>query len=221
MRHFQKDVDKIQRKVIEALNKTKLFSCIDETVLGTLLKDALYSLKALSAAEELSVENSLVLVISGELEAYKNEGGKRIFLKKITCGEITGIATLFDKTGQYISTLVTKKPSEVIWLSENFVTAALRSSPDFAERFSRVLCEKLRYLNSRIDTYTQPSVEDKLLEFIRAGASGDGKYPFIEMSMLSLSSALGVGRASLYRALTSLESTGEIKKEGKKIYLLK
>ena len=214
-------MDKIQRKVIEAMTQTKLFSCIGEDSLAELLNSDLCSFKSLLPLDELTVENSLVLVVSGEFEAYKTEGGRRLFLKRIAEGEITGIATLFDRTGQYISTLIAKKPSEVVLVSEKFVIASIRSFPEFAERFSRILCEKLRYLNSRIDTYTQPSVEDKLLEFIRAGANGTGKYPFIEMSMLSLSSALGVGRASLYRALTSLESTGEIKKEGKKIYLLK
>ena len=217
-RHFLiKDVEKILNRVSEILLKTALFSNMSEDELVSLIQCNKFSFKALRATEEVSLNNCLVIVVSGQLEAYKNEGGKKIFLKKINVREITGIATLFDKSGQYISTFVAKKDSEILILSEEFILNAIRSSPDFAEFFSKLLCEKLRYLNSRIDTYTQSSVDDRLLEFIKNSPT----YPFIEMSMMSLSSALGVGRASLYRSLSTLEENGIISKEGKKIYLLK
>jgi CRP-like cAMP-binding protein len=99
------------------------------------LKDSYCTIEKLSPEKELTVKNSLALIVSGELEAYKNEGGKRIYLKRISEGEIAGIATLFDKNGQYISTLVAKKASEAVLLSEDFILSLLRASPDFSERF--------------------------------------------------------------------------------------
>jgi len=214
-------VGKIINRISEILLKTALFSRIPKDEIAALINDSECYVRAIQITEELSLNNHLLIVASGQLEAYKNEGGKKIFLKKINSGEITGIATLFDTSSQYISTFVAKKNSEVLILSESFILSAIRTSPDFAEGFSKLLCDKLRYLNSRIDTYTQSSVDDRLLEFIKASAKkGDG-YPFIEMSMMSLSSALGVGRASLYRSLGVLEENGIISKEGKKIYLLK
>ena len=218
---LKKEVSKIISRVSEILLKTPLFSTIKSDDFQPLLKCDGYSFKSLDDSEELLLRNQLVIVVSGMLEAYKNENGRRIFLKKINCGEITGIATLFDTDSQYISTLVSKKESELLILSESFILSAIRISPDFAEFFSRLLCEKLRYLNSRIDTYTQSCVDEKLLEFIKNTAKKGDTHPFIEMSMMSLSSALGVGRASLYRSLSVLEESGIISKEGKKIYLLK
>ncbi len=215
------DVKKISRSIVEYLKATLLFSGVEEDDLTTLMSLGEHSIKELSAGDELEVNNALVIVISGALEAYKSESGKRVFLKNILSREVTGIATLFDTSGQYISTLLAKKDSEILILTEDFILNALRTSPIFAERFSRLLCEKLRYLNSRIDTYTQPSTENKLLEYIKSSAKVGDDHPCIEMSMSSLSSALGVGRASLYRALSSLEESGVISKDGKKIYLLK
>lgn len=217
----KKEVSKIINRISEILSKTTLFYHILSNELKPLLKEGEYSFKTLKATEEISLNNRLLIVVSGQLEAYKNEGGKKIFLKKINTSEITGIATLFDTSGQYISTFVAKKDSEILILSDSFVLSAIRTSPDFAENFSKLLCEKLRYLNSRIDTYTQSSVDDRLLEFIKTSSKKEDTRPFIEMSMMSLSSALGVGRASLYRSLASLEENGIISKEGKKIYLLK
>lgn len=212
---------KIINRVSEILLKTQLFSTVKGDTLKAILKNGGYSFKTLHDAEEISLCNQLVIVASGILDAHKNENGRKIFLKKINSGEITGIATLFDRGSQYISTLTAKKESELLILSEDFILSSLRTSPDFAEHFSRLLCEKLRYLNSRIDTYTQSSVDARLLEFIKNTAKSVDAYPFIEMSMMSLSSALGVGRASLYRSLGALEENGIISKKGKKIYLLK
>ena len=221
-RHFsKKEVSKIINRVSEILIKTPLFSTVKDNDFNEILKNEGYFFKSLSDSEELLLKNQLVIVVSGTLEAYKNENGRKIFLKKIHTSEITGIATLFDSGAQYISTLISKKDSEILILSEDFILSAIRLSPDFAEFFSRLLCEKLRYLNSRIDTYTQASVDSRLLEFIKNTAKSGESHPFIEMSMISLSSALGVGRASLYRSLAVLEENGTISKEGKKIYLLK
>lgn len=198
-----------------------MFSVIDNEVLTSLAKNDECTFKKLCCGEEICVNNMLVLNISETLEAYKNENGKRVFLKNINPNEITGIATLFDTKGKYISTLCAKKDCEILLINEAFVLSAIRLSPDFAESFSRLLCDKLRYLNFRIDTYTQSNAEDRLLEFIKASPKSNGGQPFIDMSMMSLSSALGIGRASLYRALSSLEESHTILKEGKKIYLLK
>ena len=162
------DVKKISRSVVEYLKLTPLFSGVEEKNLKALVSLGEHSIKKLISGEELEVNNALVIVISGALEAYKSDSGKRVFLKNILPCDITGIATLFDTSGQYISTLLAKKDSEILILTEEFVLNALRTSPIFAERFSRLLCEKLRYLNSRIDTYTQPSAENKLLEYINS-----------------------------------------------------
>ena len=212
---------KIQVSVAEILKKNRLFKEIDEKDYKDLLSMNMHTLTSLKPNEELNVTNSLVIVIDGALEAYKNEYGKKIFLKRVSPSEITGIATLFDKSGQYISTLLAKKESTLLMLSEGFVLSLLRTSPIFAETFSRLLCEKLRYLNSRIDTYTQTTADEKLFEFIKSSAKIGDNYPFIEMSMSSLSSALGIGRASLYRAISTLEERDIISKDGKKIYLMK
>ena len=211
----------IDKRILDILAKAPLFSSIDSETISKLFKKEKYELISLGSGEEISVKNVLVLVISGTLEAYKNENGKKVYLKIIKPFELTGIATLFDTESRYISTFLAKKNSEILLMREELILSILRTSPDFSESFSRLLCDKLRYLNSRIDTYTQSNVEDRLLEFIKASANKQGERPFIEMSMMSLSSALGVGRASLYRALSSLEENETIFKEGKKIYLLK
>ncbi len=210
----------MQQKAIELLVQTQLFSGVSEKHLCECLKEGFYSFKILASGESTIVKNSLAIVISGILQAEKTSEGKRIYLKKICENEITGIATLFDKKSQYISTLSAKKDSELLFLSEEFVKALISKSPEFSQKFICLLCEKIRYLNSRIDSCTKTTAEEKVFEFIRNSAKSEEDTPFIEMSMSSLSSALGLGRASLYRALAALEESGKISKNGKKIYLL-
>ncbi len=207
----------IEKIIVEFL-KTELFKNTKKEVLKKCLEESFYEFKTLLSGEKITLNNSFALVVNGVLQAEKKDGQKSVYLKKITNGEITGIATLFDKNGQYISTLTAKRDTQIIIAGEEFITSLIETSPDFARKFVCLLCEKIRFLNTRIDSFTQTLTEEKLLEFLRHTTDKDTHS--ISMSMSSLSSAVSMGRASLYRALNSLEAKGVIKKDGKKIYLL-
>lgn len=208
----------MEEKIVEEFLKCELFSGTEKSVLKKCLKNSFHELKTLSSGEKITLSNSFVLVVDGILQAEKTEGQRKVYLKKITNGEITGIATLFDKNGQYISTLTAKRDTQIIVTGEEFISSLIQASPEFAKKFTHLLCEKIRFLNTRIDSFTQTLTEEKLLEFLRHAT--DKSTRSISMSMSSLSSALSMGRASLYRALNSLEAKGIIHKDGKKIYLL-
>ncbi len=221
IRHFrQNGVSTTQKIDFKTLKEIALFSEFKEEFAEEIINSDLLFFNTLKSGEDLIVKNSLIVVKSGLLEAYKTENEKNIFLKKIFPGEITGLATLFDRKNQYISTLRAKKDSKILTVKEDAVLYALKNDPDFSEKFAKLLCDKLRFLNGKIDAYTQTSVEQKLIEYIKHSPFACNNRPYIEMSMLSLSSALGVGRASLYRVLATLETSEVILREGKKIYLL-
>ncbi len=208
----------MQEKAIEILKGTPLFSSVSREDLQGSLKCETYYFMHLKAGEKTVVKNAAVIVVKGLLQAEKTSDSKTVYLKRICENEITGIASLFDKDSQYISTLCAKKDSELLFLNEEFIVTLQEKSIEFSKKLVRLLCDKIRYLNSRLDSCTRTTAEEKVLEFIRSASSQ--KKPLVEMSMSSLSSALGMGRASLYRALASLEDSGKIARNGKKIYLL-
>ena len=217
MIHFAKDLSMIEKIVLEFSN-VNLFKDTEKHVLKKCLEKSFCELIKLTTGEKITLTNKCLLVMHGVLQAEKVDGQKSVYLKKITDGEITGIATLFDRNGQYISTLTAKCDTDVIIVGEDFIASLIETNPVFAKKFAALLCEKIRFLNTRIDSFTQTCTEEKLLEFLRH--TTDKNTRCINMSMSSLSSALSMGRASLYRALNSLEAKGIIRKDGKKIYLL-
>ncbi len=197
-----------EKEICTLLEKLPLFCGITKGKLAELPLEV-----SLSAGEEYEVKNSLAVIAVGKADIFK----KSLYLKTVTAPSVFGLATLFDKNDGYISTLKAKSETTILLFSEAFVEKLIEESPEFSKRLILLLGEKIRYLNRRIDFYTSPTAEGKLYEYLHTSA----KEGYVEVSMSKLSEILDIGRASLYRALSSLEEKGEIKKQGKKIFLLK
>ena len=170
----------------------------------------------LGAGEEYEIKNSIAVLFRGKVEIYK----KKAFLKKAEAPSVLGFATLFDEKQTYISTVIPKTETTLLVFDSKTVEKMILESSEFSHRLIVLLGEKIRYLNRRIDFYTSEGAEGKLHEFLLATAKGDGER-FVEIPMSRLSEILDIGRASLYRAIASLEEKGYVKKQGKKIILIK
>ncbi len=170
----------------------------------------------LKAGEQYEIKNSMAVLFRGKVEIYK----KKAFLKKAEAPSVLGLATLFDESHSYISTVIPKSDTTLLIFNNKAVEKMILESHEFSHRLIVLFSEKIRYLNRRIDFYTSQGAEGKLHEFLVAMAKGE-EDKFVEIPMSKLSEILDIGRASLYRAIASLEEKGCIKKQGKKIILIK
>lgn len=203
-------------EIRDMLNKTPLFEglhCTDKVMTA-------YPPTSLTvpAGEGYEVKNSLALLVSGKADIVKESETRTAYMKSVTDRTLLGLATLFSSDGEYISTLAAKTDVELLLFSEDFITALVKAEPEFSLRLVKLLCQKVRYLNRRIDFYTCTDAEEKVREFLVRSSDADG---MLVMSMSRLSETLGIARASLYRAITALEEKGYIIKDGKKIQLIK
>ena len=164
----------------------------------------------LKAGDTYEIKRGLAVFVKGKVEIFKKDA----FLKTVIQPTVIGLATLFDKTETYISTVLAKTETTLLVFSEDMIDKIIVENPFFAKRLIVLLTEKLRYLNHRIDFYTTSGVEGKLYAYIISEG-------VVELPMTKLSEILDIGRASLYRAIASLEEKGYIKKQGKKIILIK
>ncbi|MFR7473244.1 MAG: Crp/Fnr family transcriptional regulator [Christensenellales bacterium] len=84
------------------------------------------------------------------------------------------------------------------------------------------LTGRIFYLNRRIDAYTGGSAECRLAMYLLDNQQ-DGVPPKVTLpfGMNKLAELLGIGRASLYRAMETLEKKGIVAREGKCIAILK
>lgn len=204
------------QEVVKLLDTTPLFSGIEN--LEKYVEAFPPTPVTLRAGERYQIKNSLSLFVDGKADLVKESENRSVYLKTVSNTTMLGLATLFAGDQEYISTLVAKKETSLLLFSESFVEEVISNDSEFSIRLIKLLCQKVRYLNRRIDFYTCSGAERKLHEFLMKSADGEGR---VVMSMSKISDTLGIARASLYRALVSLEEKGFIIKEGKKILLLK
>lgn len=195
-----------ETEIRDFLETIPLFKSVTLSVLPQVL--------VLRAGDTYEVKRGVAVFVKGRAEIFK----KDTFLKTVFEPSVIGLATLFDTTNAYISTLLAKTETTLLIFSEKDVETLIADSPEFSKRLIVLLSEKLRYLNRRIDFYTTSGAEGKLHAYLLSTAGQNG---FVELPMTKLSEILDIGRASLYRALNSLEENGYIKKQGKKIFLIK
>ena len=204
------------QEVVKLLDITSLFSGIKN--LEKYVEAFPPTPVTLRAGERYQIKNSLSLFVDGKADLVKETENRSVYLKTVSDTAMLGLATLFAGEQEYISTLVAKKETSLLLFSESFVEEVITNDSEFSIRLIKLLCQKVRYLNRRIDFYTCSGAEQKLQEFLVKSADNEGR---VVMSMSKISDTLGIARASLYRALVSLEEKGFIIKEGKKILLLK
>ena len=206
----------IAKEIVNELYKTALFEGIEglEEHINAFPPTCI----KLAQGERYVIRNSLSLLVSGKVDIVKEFEGRDAYMKTVNTTSLLGLATLFANEEEYISTLVAKSSVSLLLFSEEFVKTLIANNPDFSLRLVALLCRKVRYLNRRIDFYTCSGAEEKVREFLSRTADCEGE---VVISMSELSKTLDIARASLYRAVNSLEEKGYIAKNGKKITLLK
>ena len=142
-----------------------------------------------------------------------------VLLRTLAAGDAFGAATLFcaESAGTRVRA---KGDARAVFLPRSAVEAVFAADPRAAVGYITFLSEKIAFLNARLATFTAENAEARLAGYIlRASGSSDAFTPGMPLSRLA--ELLGLGRASLYRALDALCAAGAIEKEQRKIYIKK
>lgn len=166
-----------------------------------------------------SYERNIGFVISGECEIYriKHDGG-RVKLNTLLRGQSFGISTIFSDE-DFPTVIYAARRAEVTFITREELMALIDEMPEIALNIIKFQNDRITFLNKKIETFSAGSVEEKLACYIFAEYKkcGDCELP---LNRMKTADALGVGRASLYRALDSLVESCIIKLETKKIYII-
>lgn len=157
--------------------------------------------------------NALGIVISGECTVYNHQTE----LNHITQGRCFGAAAIFAKEA-YVTTIKTKKASRIAFLTSEDLTTLFRTFPEMAVRYIEFLSERILFLNHKIDSFTAPTSEEAVTEYLKKHQSAEGVVE-IEGGYARLSRELSIGRATLYRVMNKLEEEQKISKNGNRIQL--
>lgn len=155
----------------------------------------------------------LGLVLSGRVRVTRGE----LFVDVLSKGDWFGAAALFNDREEYPSTLTALNECAVLFISQDTVSELMERWPAAGRNYVRYLSGRICFLSDRLNSLSAGSAEEKVERFLRRSADGDGN---LTLSATAVAQAVGLGRASLYRAYESLEEKGVIAREGKHIRVI-
>lgn len=167
---------------------------------------------------ELNFSRAIALVISGRAVAATNNASG-VVMKKFLPGMCFGAAAVFGGSDEYVSRVTAESETEIQFISEQALTELFKKYPKTAVNYIAFLSDRIRFLNSKLSLLSCQSAEDTVFRYLASAADKDG-CASLPKSMTMLSKMLGLGRASLYRSLDSLEKNGHIIRENNKIKVI-
>jgi CRP-like cAMP-binding protein len=159
------------------------------------------------------------ILVSGRLTVSRQESGdKAVLLNHLVSGDCFGVSSVFSGEEDFITVVRAKTKAKVIFLSEELLLKLIRAGEEFAVSYISFLTGRIRFLNKRIHSFTAPKADKKLAAYLLENGGTGGKAA--PAPLAEIARRLSMGRASLYRAIDTLEQAGAIKKDGKSIEVL-
>ncbi len=208
---------KLEESYKNILLKFFLFAELPENEIENLAES--FCVKSYEKAEPIYTQHifikSLGLIIEGEAAVYNESGALLNILKPGSC---FGAAALFSPTDEYVTSVVAKKQTVVMFISDAELRELFLKYPRTAISYISFLSDRIQFLNQKIDSYTSPNIENAVWHWLLSHSDSGGTVK-ITMGYAALARALSVGRASLYRALNELQNAGKIIKNGAEIQI--
>ena len=142
-----------------------------------------------------------------------------IVLNILTRTASFGVISVFSNGDDPNTFIRARKNSQVLYLNGNDVLSLTKSSSEVALNVIRFLTDRISFLNSRLATFSEKSVEQKLASYILSQQKKHASTCF-EFNKALAAHAISAGRASLYRALEKLIEAGLIICNNKKINII-
>ncbi|MBQ5677554.1 MAG: Crp/Fnr family transcriptional regulator [Clostridia bacterium] len=203
---------------LKFLKNTRIFKDADEklltSVLNTYGKSVSYSKNDTVFSKE-TYSPVICVIIKGEARVSKGE----TVISHLKDGEIFGAAFLYNQSYEFENTVTALTPLKVVIIEKNGVDELIKCDSSISFNYISYLSERIGFLNDKIEGYTKPSAEEKLLLYLKKNADINNGKCEISVSMTELSHVLQISRASLYRVIEALEQQGKICRDGKKIYV--
>ena len=202
-------------EITALLKKHPIFGSLEDKRLSEIASDVRCKTFTSFNGEEISSNGlGLFMIISGSVLVFRKGNGPPVLLQRLEKGKVFGAASLFSEETEDVTILRAEGDASTFFLPIGLITELICENSDFALSYVTFLSEKIRFLNKRMSELSAPSVTQKLAAFLLRKENG------IAQTKVKLASALGIGRASLYRALDELEETGLISVDGKNVTVI-
>lgn len=198
----------------QLIHGTFLFRDVDEFLVEQMLSDSRCVVVTYEKSdviyEKQKYSKSLGVILSGRIRAEKEN---HFLLSTLEAGDCFGAAAMFHSGEEYINRLVAMSHCQVFFIPQEVLQWIMRRDYRIAENYISYLSQRILFLNRKLEILSASSADERLAQYLIL--HGD-----INNSMTELSKQLNLGRASLYRAIDSLEKKGFIRQNNKQILIL-
>lgn len=210
-------------KIVQILSETFLFRGINEKTLERIISENPPSLSTYKRGDLIYSsmdERKLVgFVASGrcEIRIDSNERTKTL-LNTLSTGESFGVLSIYSDD-DFPTKIYATVNCSVIFFSDSQIRHFVNNYSQITQNLIIFLAGRISFLNKKISTFTGVRVEDRLWSFLlseREKHSSD----IIPFNYQKTSEEINAGRASVYRAVSSLEESGLIKLIDKQIQII-
>lgn len=205
----------------EFLRSTFLFRGVGDEALNTLLSENppyTVSYKRGDAVYSSSDRRLVGFIMNGECEIRRTRSdGSRVVLNNLREKDSFGILSVFSRE-EFPTQIFALRNSQILYFSESQIKHFVNNYSQIATNLIDFLVGRVNFLNKKIATFSGTRVEDRLSAFLlcQTHEYGSDSFPF---NCQKTAEEINAGRASVYRALTSLEEAGLILLDNKKIYI--
>lgn len=211
----------ISQEILNYITSDKILGAADVNNLQIAFDEESLSIKAFNNADivyspECS-QKQVGIILDGTAIVEPLNSNKKVLLRTLSTSDMFGIANLYTHDQPFISLIIAKSPCRVLFLDADAFRTLLEKDSNAMRSYLEFMSRKIVFLNKKISTLTAGDTEKKLAFFL-AENQYDGRF-LQHTSMVAIAETLNVGRASLYRALDSLESRGLISRSGKEILI--
>ncbi len=194
----------------------------DGTALETEMASGGYTAVSFASGEPIlydAADRWMALVLRGKAEIYSSDASRQVLLRTITKGDLVGAAQFFASHPTPMSRMTATTATEMLIIEESAVHRLLDRSPRFRDNCLSFLADRIAFLNRKITTFTAGSAERRLALYLDNMAGYSDVFT-CSTSISAIADTLDISRASLYRALETLEQDGFLIRSGKQFTLL-
>lgn len=212
MEYEEKDYENPDEAMLLGLSRCFLFAPLTEKERKMALNEAKPLSVAFAAKQNIVRVGTpfpyLGYIAKGEATVSRSGEKHAVTLNTLKEGDLFGASALFGNGARFSTNVTAKTDGVLLLIKQEAVEKLLVTFPPLAKAYVSYLSEKIRFLNRRLDVLAGRSTEEKVASFLLHNTESDSS---LSLRKTALSAVLGLGRASLYRVLDSLEERKIIK----------
>ena len=203
------------------LTKAILFRDVPEDWIRTWLGRADVAVCEYEAGEYLfkksDTNDRLGIILRGSADVTRQSDDGRMHMSTLKKNDLFGAASLFSRDTMYVTDICCNERTRVLFIAEKEMLDLLSENRAVLRNYLGYLNGRIRFLNKRLDAFSKNSVAARIQSYFASEAKNN---VFCVKSFTKLSESLCISRATLYRALDTLEEEHKIRRNGKEIILL-